>query len=73
MIKQVPIREQSIRLGQLLKLAGVVDSGSEVKALLAELPALVNGEPETRRGRQLQIGDTISIGEHQLQVSGAAQ
>lgn len=73
MLKQVPIREQSIRLGQLLKLAGVVDSGSEVKALLAELPAVVNGEPETRRGRQLQIGDTISIGEHQLQVSGPPQ
>ncbi|MHB8241989.1 MAG: RNA-binding S4 domain-containing protein [Solirubrobacteraceae bacterium] len=69
MLQQVPIREQSIRLGQLLKLAGVVDSGSEAKALLAEHPALVNGERETRRGRQLRPGDTVTIGEHELQVS----
>ena len=41
MLQQVPIREQSIRLGQLLKLAGVIDSGSEAKSLLAEHPALV--------------------------------
>jgi len=71
-LQQVPIREQSIRLGQLLKLAGVIDSGSEAKALLAEHPALVNGEPETRRGRQLRPGDTVTIGEHELQVSAAA-
>jgi len=69
---QVPIRDESIRLGQLLKLAGVVDSGSEVKALLAHLPALVNGEPEARRGRQLHVGDTVQIGEHELLVSSAS-
>jgi ribosome-associated protein len=68
-VKQVAIREDTIRLGQLLKLAGVVDSGSEVKALLAENPALVNGEPESRRGRQLHPGDTVRIGEQELLVS----
>jgi ribosome-associated protein len=72
MLKQVPIREHSIRLGQLLKLAGVVDSGSEVKAVLAEHPALVNGERESRRGRQLQVGDKVVIGEHELQVASAS-
>lgn len=66
MIEEVPIREDTIRLGQLLKLAGVVDSGSEVKMLLAETPAQVNGEPETRRGRQLHPGDTVAIGEQEL-------
>jgi ribosome-associated protein len=68
MVREVPIREQSIRLGQLLKLAGVVDSGSEVKALLATTPALVNGERETRRGRQLRHGEHVRIGAEELLV-----
>jgi ribosome-associated protein len=66
MAQEIPIHSDTIRLGQLLKLAGVIDSGSEVKALLAEQPALVNGQPETRRGRQLHSGDSVSIGDQQL-------
>lgn len=69
---EIAIRGESIRLGQLLKLAGVVDSGSEVKALLADTPAVVNGERETRRGRQLHSGDTVLIGEHRLLVVARA-
>jgi ribosome-associated protein len=72
MAVEIPIRGESIRLGQLLKLAGVVDSGSEVKALLAQQPALVNGQPETRRGRQLSVGDSVVIAEHQLLVAAQA-
>jgi ribosome-associated protein len=68
MAEEIPIRSDTIRLGQLLKLAGIVDSGSEVKALLAEQPVLVNGQPETRRGRQLHSGDSVSIGEQLLLV-----
>jgi ribosome-associated protein len=68
MADEIPIRGETIRLGQLLKLAGLVDSGSEVKALLAEQPALVNGQPETRRGRQLHSGDSVTVGEQQLLV-----
>jgi ribosome-associated protein len=71
-IREIPIRGQSIRLGQLLKLAGVVDSGSEVKALLAHTPAAVNGEHETRRGRQLHPGDSVRIGDHELLLVAAA-
>jgi ribosome-associated protein len=48
-----------IRLGQLLKLAGIVGSGGEAKALLAEGEVTVNGEPEARRGRQLHPGDVL--------------
>ena len=48
---EIAIRGEMIRLGQLLKLAGIVDSGSEVKAFLAAEPVLVNDEPEVRRGR----------------------
>jgi ribosome-associated protein len=72
MPEEVVIRDHTIRLGQLLKLAGVVDSGSEVKALLAAEPALVNGEPEARRGRQLHAGDTVRVAGHELLLSGSA-
>lgn len=62
MRREVPIRGEMIRLGQLLKLAGVTDSGAEVKGLLAGGGVLVNGEPEGRRGRQLHPGDLVSAG-----------
>jgi ribosome-associated protein len=57
-----------IRLGQLLKVAGVIDSGAEVKAFLATEPVWVNGEREARRGRQLQSGDIVRVGEDELRV-----
>jgi ribosome-associated protein len=65
---EIPIRGESIRLGQLLKLAGVVGGGGEVKALLAERPVLVNGEPEQRRGRQLVPGDLVRVNDVELRL-----
>jgi ribosome-associated protein len=70
-VRHVSIEGETIRLGQLLKLAGIVDSGSEVKALLASEPAFVNGLPETRRGRQLHDRDTVRVGEQELRVTSA--
>ena len=61
MSDEVEIRGASIRLGQLLKLTGVVDSGAEAKALLAEEGVEVNGEPEARRGRQIRAGDVVVV------------
>jgi ribosome-associated protein len=55
----VGIRDQSIRLGQFLKLANLVESGSEAKTPIAEGHVRVNGEVETRRGRQLHVGDVV--------------
>ena len=57
----VPIRGDMIRLGQLLKLADIVADGGEAKALLAEGVVAVNGEVETRRGRQLHAGDVVTL------------
>src|SRR5680860_718955 len=51
--RDVEIREESIRLGQLLKLADLVDNGAEVKPLLMKGMVFVNGEMEIRRGRTL--------------------
>jgi ribosome-associated protein len=70
--RDVQIRGDMIRLGQLLKLADVVDGGGEVKDYLAEIPVLVNGEPEDRRGRQLHPGDVVVAGGEELRVVGGA-
>lgn len=70
-MSDVPITGEMIRLGQLLKLAGVIGSGAQVKAFLASEPVSVNGEPETRRGRQLHPGDIVRVGEHELRVCSA--
>jgi ribosome-associated protein len=58
-----------IRLGQLLKAADFVDSGAEVKDLLAEAIITVNGEPEARRGRQLVRGDVVVVGEDEIRIA----
>jgi ribosome-associated protein len=72
MAREIPIKEERIRLGQLLKLAGLIDSGSEAKALLASEPVWVNGEREARRGRRLAVGDTVRVGDEQLLVAAFA-
>jgi ribosome-associated protein len=59
-VRELEIRGDMIRLGQLLKVAGIVGSGGEAKALLAEGNITVNGEPEQRRGRQLHPGDVLA-------------
>jgi ribosome-associated protein len=61
-VRTVVIRDASIRLGQLLKLADLVDDGSEAKEVLIRGLVQVNGEIEVRRGRQLVPGDTVSLG-----------
>jgi ribosome-associated protein len=66
------IKDDVIRLGQFLKLSGVVDSGAEVKELLAQGAILVNDEVEVRRGRQLFRGDRVVLGDETLVVAGTA-
>ena len=66
--REVAIRDASIRLGQLLKLADVVDSGGEAKDLLAAGGVTVNGAPEDRRGRQVARGDVVEAAGARLRV-----
>jgi len=68
-VREVEIRDESIRLGQLLKLADLVDDGGEAKEVLARGLVEVNGEVETRRGRQLLPGDTVTLGGETVTVS----
>jgi ribosome-associated protein len=69
-VATVPIRGEMIRLGQLLKLAGVIGAGAEVKLLLESEQVLVNGARETRRGRQLHPGDVVELGDVELHLVG---
>ncbi len=57
----IPITGDMIRLGQLLKLAGAVDTGADVRPILQDGLVTVNDEVETRRGRQLHPGDVITL------------
>jgi ribosome-associated protein len=65
----VSIRDESIRLGQFLKLANLVESGAEAKPVIAGGLVLVNGEVETRRGRQLVLGDVVTLGPASARVA----
>ena len=58
----VPITGEPIRLGQFLKLAGLAEDGSHAKDLIDAEEVTVNGEVETRRGRQLTDGDVVAVG-----------
>ncbi|GAA1616926.1 MULTISPECIES: RNA-binding S4 domain-containing protein [Brevibacterium] len=60
----VTIRDETIRLGQLLKLHGVAEHGAMAKDLIAAGDVRVNGEVETRRGATIRPGDRVeALGE----------
>ncbi len=59
-MKSIKIKDEYIKLGQAMKLAGLVGSGIEAKILIQEGNVLVNGEVDTRRGRKLYPGDEFS-------------
>ena len=69
MADDIQIRGDTIRLGQLLKLAGLIGSGSEARDFLETERVLVNGEPEGRRGRQLHPGDTVEAAGVELRLT----
>ncbi|MGO1173868.1 MAG: RNA-binding S4 domain-containing protein [Actinomycetaceae bacterium] len=56
----VPVR-LPVRLGQLLQLAGVADTGADARELIAAGDVRVDGEPESRRGRQLAGGELVEV------------
>jgi ribosome-associated protein len=60
-ITDVPVREGGIRLGQFLKFTGAAGSGAEAGSLIAGGDVLVDGQVETRRGRQLDRGAVVEV------------
>jgi ribosome-associated protein len=71
-VPDVPIRDTSIRLGQFLKLADLIDSGADAKSAIAQGLVQVNDEIEVRRGRQLHQGDIVALGDRSARVTTAA-
>jgi ribosome-associated protein len=67
--RDVPIREDMIRLGQLLKLAGLAESGGHARELITDGEVLVNGEVDVRRGRQLHRGDLVQVDDETVRVA----
>ena len=64
----IEIRDESIRLGQLLKLASLVDDGVTAREVINSGEVTVNGEVDTRRGRQVRPGDVVAFAGHQVRV-----
>ena len=60
-VSEVPIRDESIRLGQLLKLAGAVENGAIAREVIDSSGVRVDGEVETRRGRQITRGQLVEF------------
>lgn len=67
-MREVEVRDDGIRLGQLLKLADLVEQGSDVRPLLEQGIVTVGGRVETRRGRQLRKGDVVAVGDEKVRL-----
>ncbi|NTV14657.1 MAG: RNA-binding S4 domain-containing protein [Desulfobulbaceae bacterium] len=67
-MEKIELSGEVIRLGQLLKFAGLVDNGGEAKARIQDGEVRVNGQVETRRGRQLKQHDRVDFAGRQLEV-----
>jgi len=55
-------------LGQAIKASGLVGTGGEAKVLIQAGEVSVNGEVETRRGRKLEEGDVVEVGDERLEI-----
>ncbi len=71
-MQQIQIKDEFIKLGQALKLAGMVDSGVDAKIEIEEGNVQVNGEVETRRGKKLRNGDVFSFDGQECSVIAPA-
>jgi ribosome-associated protein len=70
-ICDVDIRDETIRLGQLHKLAGLVEDGAAAREVLEAGEVTVNGRDETRRGRQVVPGDVVVLAGERVRVRHA--
>ena len=64
----VKIKDEHIKLGQLIKLAGLVDNGVEAKYAIQNSLVLVNGQIDTRRGRKIVSGDIVKFKDEEIKV-----
>ena len=67
-MNQIKIKDDYIKLGQALKLAGMVGSGVEAKIVIQDGQVLVNGEVELQRGKKIHPGDIFSFNGEEAQI-----
>lgn len=67
-MEKVIIRDDFIKLGQAMKLAGMVGSGVDAKMLIQDGQVEVNGEVEYQRGKKLHEGDVITFDGESVQI-----
>ena len=65
---EIKIKDEYIKLGQLLKLAGLVDSGLEAKIEIVNGNVKVNGNIETQRGKKIFPDDIVSFNDETIKV-----
>ncbi len=68
-MEKICIKDEYIKLGQALKLAGFAGSGVDAKFMIEDGMVLVNDEKEYRRGRKVRPGDIIEVDGDQVKVS----
>ncbi len=66
--KHIKIKTGFIRLDQLLKFAGVAETGGHAKTMIQEGLITANGEPCTQRGKKLYPGDEVTVENYQLLI-----
>lgn len=67
-MEEIYLKDDFIKLGQALKLAGLVESGVDAKFVIQDGLVRVNGEVDERRGRKLYAGDIVEFDGHKLKV-----
>ncbi|HIU74843.1 MAG TPA: RNA-binding S4 domain-containing protein [Candidatus Pelethocola excrementipullorum] len=67
-METIKIKDEFIKLGQAMKLAGLADEGVDAKFQIQEGNVKVNGEVDTRRGKKLYVGDVFSFGGTDVKV-----
>ena len=67
-MEKVIIRDDFIKLGQAMKLAGMVGSGVDAKMLIQDGQVEVNGEVEYQRGKKIHEGDVITFNGESVQI-----
>ena len=65
---ELGLRDGFIKLGQALKAARLVENGAEAKTVIQDGEVKVNGEEDTRRGRKLVEGDTVTFRGEQIRI-----
>lgn len=67
-MEKIKIKDEFIKLGQALKLAGLVDSGVDAKIKINDGFVRVNGEVEFQRGKKIRPDDVIEYDGHKIKV-----